>query len=220
MLITFSGLDGAGKSTLISYLKECLADRGVESTVLTMYDHVGVYATIRRVRDAIRRARGIMPRQKLSTDPDCLLEREPNAGPALIVLRSCLVKQFVYGIDLLWLLSYRLYMETICGRVLILDRYFYDSLADIAAGPGSWRYIRWFLRLTPTPRASLFIDVSPEVAFNRKQEYSVEYLKNRRDTYMKIFRLAPQPITVLENRDLDETRRRLCAVVTEAMAHS
>lgn len=218
MLITFSGLDGAGKSTLISYLKEELAKRGRESTVLTMYDHVGLYATVRRVRDTFRRVLGPSLGEKMSTDPDRLGGRKNADGLALLVVRSPLVKQIAHVFDLLLLIGCRIYTELILGRVLILDRYFYDSLADIAGGPSSWIYIRWFLRFTPRPRVPLFIDVAPEIAFGRKQEYSVEYLRRRRDTYLRIFQLARHPVVVLENSDLEQTRRQLIALIADIAA--
>ena len=54
MLITFSGLDGAGKSTLIAWLQSELERRARPVTVFHMNDHVGVYAYLRAIRDRVR----------------------------------------------------------------------------------------------------------------------------------------------------------------------
>src|SRR5262249_18307608 len=51
MLITFSGLDGAGKSTLIERLKLVLEKRNRQVTIFHMNDHVGLYAYLRSMRD-------------------------------------------------------------------------------------------------------------------------------------------------------------------------
>jgi len=53
VLITFSGLDGAGKSTLIAWLKETLERRNRRVAVFHMNDHVGAYAYLRAVRDRL-----------------------------------------------------------------------------------------------------------------------------------------------------------------------
>src|SRR5918997_7233073 len=47
MLITFSGLDGAGKSTLIERLRKKLEAQDRRGPVFHMYRHVGLYACAR-----------------------------------------------------------------------------------------------------------------------------------------------------------------------------
>ena len=55
LVITFSGLDGAGKSTLIDWLEGELERRHRPVTVLRMADGVGVYAGLRVARDSVQR---------------------------------------------------------------------------------------------------------------------------------------------------------------------
>src|SRR5256885_7207293 len=55
MLITFSGLDGAGKSTLIEWLRVALEAQRHRVAVLHLEHNVGVYATVRRVRAGVAR---------------------------------------------------------------------------------------------------------------------------------------------------------------------
>ena len=54
MLITLSGLDGAGKSTLIASLRTALEERQRPVAVLHLDDEVGVYAYARMVRDRLK----------------------------------------------------------------------------------------------------------------------------------------------------------------------
>src|SRR2546422_8557850 len=54
MLITFSGLDGAGKSTLIASLKAALEERKRPVTVLHMHRDIGLYAWVWFIRDTIK----------------------------------------------------------------------------------------------------------------------------------------------------------------------
>src|SRR2546421_11979710 len=53
MLITFSGLDGAGKSTLVRWLQQTLEGQNRRVVVFHMNDHVGVYAYLRRLRNQL-----------------------------------------------------------------------------------------------------------------------------------------------------------------------
>ena len=212
MLITFSGLDGAGKSTLIARLRSDLERTGRSVQVLTIYDHVGLYPAIRLIRDRLMGGRGtdIM---SASTDPDRLGTRVPRrSGPlglALAVLRSRFMKRCVLLIDLTVLAAFRAWIELLNRRVLILDRYVYDSLADVLDGR-RWGFASLVLKLAPVPDLPVFIDVPPEIAFKRKGEYTVEYMRARRAVYRRIFAGVEESVT-LENSDLAACAERLLA---------
>jgi thymidylate kinase len=216
MLITFSGLDGAGKSTLISRLKAALEKRNRRVTVLAMYYHVGPYAFIRFVRDWIKRCTGQEGKQqagmnRVSSDPDQLGFQVARHGwLSRIILgaaRNSTVKRFVCIFDLCNFLLYWIYFEKVKNHVLIMDRYFYDSLADVADG-NRWFYIQLFLLFIPTPDLPIFVDVSPEEAFARKGEYPVEYMMRRYSNYQEIFKWVHNPVFI-PNDDLEQTTRRI-----------
>lgn len=189
MLVTFSGLDGAGKSTLIRRLTQALEKGGRKVTVLTMYDHVGVYAWLRMARDKGR---------KSAPDADA-----PSAGTVVATLRSSKAKRVALLVDLVAFQFYRVWIELIRRRVLVVDRYFYDSLADVADGK-DWTYVRFFLKLTPTPSVPILIDTPPEESYKRKGEYSVEHLTRRRGLYHEIFGRVNRPF-IVPNHILEET---------------
>lgn len=222
MLITFSGLDGSGKSTLIAELKKGLEKRNFGTAVLTMYDHVGLYAMLRYARNRIIDVIGRKRKDVLCNDPDRIGMKAGDYGSVISagigVLRSRLVKRLVYFIDLCLFLLYRLYFEKIKKRVLILDRYFYDSLADVTDGQ-KWSFVRLFLFIVPTPDAPIFVDVSPEDAFSRKGEYPVDYMIKRRGKYKKIFSWVNRPI-ILANDNLEKTIKEMEAIVCERMTLS
>jgi thymidylate kinase len=216
MLITFSGLDGAGKSTLINGLKTNLEKRNRQVTVLTMYDHVGLYPFIRFSRDWMKTViRGKTAHQgfmkKLSNDPDRLgvyvAKHRWFMEGTLAILRSSSVKRLIYIFDLCVFLFYCIYFEKLKSRILIMDRYFYDSLADVADGR-RWFYIRLFLSMIPTPDLPIFVDVGPREAFARKGEYPVEYMERRHANYLRIFGWVHNPIFI-RNDDLGQTVKEI-----------
>lgn len=198
--MTFSGLDGAGKSTIIGALRAHLMDRGHKVTVLTMYDDIGLYAWVRKLR-AWR-----------SGTTDLTSESTKVGATAVLAVRSPRVKRVVYWVDLAIFSVYRLWHEFICRRVLILDRYFYDSLADVADGY-RWNYVWTFMKLVPPPTVPILLDTSPEDSYRRKGEYSVDYLARRQTIYHRIFSRVRRPV-VISNDILEDTVRSVQETVS------
>ena len=223
MLITFSGLDGAGKTTLIRKLSGMLRLRRNQVAILTMYDHVGVYALVRYLRGVSSRLRDRLVRNLLHghdhpAGPGGTSKNgEPGLATQLIlkVARAAFMRRIVLIIDLCLFPFYRLYFEKWRSGVLILDRYFYDSLADVADGRHCL-YIRLFLKVVPHPDLPISVDICPRKAYARKGEYSVEYLTRRRGFYKEIFGRVDRPL-VFVNDDLAASLSHLETALEERM---
>ena len=220
MLITFSGLDGAGKSTLIDFLQGALERQRRQVVVLHLNDQVGVYAALRWLRD---RARGRRVDELAPGAPDPRsqkLQRAPARGwrGRLGRLRTGLLwnkplRRVLYPIDLLVFFCYRAYLEKVRGRVLIMDRYFYDTLVDVANGRDHL-WSRLLERLTPRPTVPVFLDITPEESFRRKREFSIEYLRARSEAYHHMFARVPGAVRIV-NDDLAQTQAALLGAVRD-----
>ena len=220
MLVTLSGLDGAGKSTLAEGLKAKLEENGTPAVVFHMNKQIGLYAYVRNVRDAfLRTVRS--PR----AEPNCQQigetgsSRQPGRAKAMLLeIRRRIIwnkelRRWVDLGDLTTFHVYRLYVEKVRGKVLIMDRYFYDRITDISDGR-HWKYLRWFASITPVPDAAIFVDVSPEEAFARKGEYSVDSMTRRRAIYEEVFRWVPGAI-FMRNDDRGRAADELHRIVEE-----
>lgn len=224
MLITLSGLDGAGKSTLAEALRASLDADGHPAVVFHMNKQVGLYAYLRNVRDGLKRV--LLGREPASTAVQPAGENVPakqasRAKAILLEVRRRIIwnkalRRWIDVADLATFLVYRLYVERIRRRVLIMDRYFYDRIADVADGR-RWRYLRWFASLVPLPDVPVFVEVSPDEAFARKGEYSVDSMTRRRAIYGEIFSWVPGSV-ILCNDDLDRTVAELERIVRKRMA--
>jgi thymidylate kinase len=218
MLITFSGLDGAGKSTLIASLRTALEARNTAVVVCHMNHDIGVYAAGQALRNRLfgpRRAR------RIAADPSAgthsLRSETRTLRSAWQRLRYAILwnkpgRRLIYLADLVIFAVFRLYIERLLGRVLIMDRYFYDTLVDVA-GPFSWGWARFLASITPTPNLAVLLDVSPELAYTRKGEHSVNYLARRALAYRRVFDWVPSAV-IIENGDLARTSDRLHCMVT------
>jgi PAS domain-containing protein len=132
--------------------------------------------------------------------------------PVLRRVRNAVVwnkplRRWIYLLDLGVFFCYRLILEQARDRVLIMDRYFYDTLVDVSDGR-HWFWVRLLERLTPTPTVPVFLDIGPEESFRRKGEYSVEYLRRRYQAYQQVFEWVPSVVHVV-NDDFDVSRAAL-----------
>jgi thymidylate kinase len=216
MLITLSGLDGAGKSTLIEWLRLRLEAERRPVAVFHMNDHLGVYAYLRTIRNLTVGAPGVAPGGGALAVPPAngrsrlraILRRGRNA-----VVWNKPLRRWIYLVDLLVFLCYRTLVEKVRGRVLIMDRYFYDTLVDVSDGR-RWFWVRLLERITPTPTVPVFLDISPDESYHRKGEYSVEYLERRYRAYKKVFEWVPSAVQLV-NLDLETAQAALWRAVTE-----
>ena len=214
MLVTFSGLDGAGKSTLIASLREELRRRALPVTVLHMNEDVGLYAGLRRVRGWMRGQsssdNGFMAPPSLEPRPTGLRHRLRDA-----IIWNKAIRGLIYPVDLLVFACCRLYIEKIRRQTLLMDRYFYDTLVDLSAGLDR-RWLRALHWLTPAPELAVFLDISAEESFGRKGEYSIPYLQRRLNAYRMVRPWVPSAVT-LPAGDLRSLERELQALVFDRM---
>jgi thymidylate kinase len=217
MLITLSGLDGAGKSTLIELLKKSLEQRNKRVAVLHMDHQIGVYAYLQLIRRLIVSSPSGADGQPTKKG-QCLDRPEPRKFGRLkaaisrgkyTVLWNKPLRRVIYLVDLAIFIFYRLYIETLKKQILIMDRYFYDRLVDVAGAQTGWSIIRVLALLTPTPTLPVYLDVSPEEAYARKREFSVDYLRRRQASYRRVFPLVRSSVVLASGEDIDATARRL-----------
>lgn len=183
MLITFSGIDGAGKSTQIQKLRDYLTQAGVEVRELTFWDNVVMFPRLRSgfSRVVLQSDGSIGAPGKPANRND----KNAQAWP-LLVGRAGL-----YIFDVLNLRRIVRRLKSQSCAVVIFDRYIYDQLAALPMD--SWitrAYAKFLLKLSPEPELSYVLDAIPEVAHARKPEYPVEFTHRQRRSYMQLRSLA------------------------------
>lgn len=184
LLVTFSGIDGAGKSTQIERLREQLKKEGISSEVFTFWDNVAVF----------RRARSGFSRKVLESDgrvgtPENPAQRRDknNQHFALLVGRS-----FLHLLDVFRLRRVLRILDRSPGAsVLIFDRYIYDQLAALPLDrPIARNYARVLLGLAPRPDIAYLLDAEPEAARARKPEYPLAFMQLYRRSFLELKKLA------------------------------
>jgi thymidylate kinase len=189
-IVTFSGIDGAGKSTQIGALEAWLRQAGFRLSLLTFWDNVVMFAHFREFMShkTFRGDRGIGSPEK----PLHRRDKNVTAWP-ITALRFCL-----YFADAV---NTRFVVRRVRNSgidVVIFDRYIYDELANLPLHNWFARsFTKLMLAIAPIPDVAYVIDADPVAAFARKPEYPLEFLRKNRYSYLALSRLCGN-VTVIE----------------------
>lgn len=203
LLISFSGLDGAGKSTQIDNLRERLEAAGLKVKLLAFWDNVVVMT---RYREGF--VHTVYGSEKGVGAPDKPVNRRDKNVRAWYLT---IARHALYLMDAMHLrIVVREAMKS--GHdVVILDRYVYDELANLPLErPMTRRFVRTIETLAPLPDIAYLLDADPEAAHKRKPEYPVEFMHKCRAAYHRLAALLGT-MTVIPPLPLPEAK---LAVVT------
>ena len=197
--ITFSGIDGSGKSTQIEKLRNYLEAEGIPVRLLAFWDHVAVF----------RNARSGFSRHVLESDGSVgsperpAARRDKNLQTWPLFLGRCLL----HLLDVLNLLRV-VRSQKQKGGVVIFDRYIYDQLAALPMDHWWARaFARVLLRIAPQPDLSYLLDAIPEAARERKPEYPLEFMRKYRSSYLELRNIAAMEL--IPASDVEEVYRNI-----------
>lgn len=210
--VSFSGMDGAGKSTQIELLRGRLEGQGFRVRILRFWDDIAALTQLREEAGhrVFRGERGI------GTPNAPVNRRDKNVRGWPM---SCL-RLFIYLLDALSLRS--VFRKAIRGdaNLIIFDRYTYDELANLSLSRGLVRaYSRFLIRLVPKPDIGFVLDADPEAARARKPEYPLDFLRFNREAYLhlsRMFRLIVIPPGEIADAQREVLARTLGLLISDS----
>jgi thymidylate kinase len=201
IVISFSGLDGAGKTTQIENLRALMHSLGLRETMLTFWDNIVVLSRYREgfVHKVYGSERGIGA-------PDKPVERRDKNVRAWYL---SLIRHGLYLLDALHL-SWVLAKARRSGYdVIIVDRYIYDELANLPLdNPFSRGFVGFIRAIAPQPDLAYLLDADPIAARARKPEYPVEFMQKSRRAYFMLADLLGT-MTVIPPLPLSEAKHQV-----------
>jgi thymidylate kinase len=208
LVVSFSGLDGSGKTTQIDALRDAISLLGVRSTLLTFWDDVVVAKGCREgfVHKVLGSEQGI-------GEPGRPVERrDKNVRSGYLVV----MRHLLYLVDAVHL-RIVLHRARRAEGVIVMDRYLYDELANLPLqNRFSAAYARLLARIAPRPDLSFLLDTIPELARARKPEYSVDFMCQSRRSYFRLAQLLGG-ITIIPPLELEGARREILSNVLRVL---
>lgn len=198
--ISFSGIDGAGKSTQIHRLCERLTDIGLRISRITFWTDVAALTRLREFTShrAFGGDRGV------GSPARPVRRRDKNVTAWYLTLFRC----SLYLLDVVKLKFVARSIQRSSCDIVVFDRYIYDELANLPLDHWLTRkFVQFLLWIAPKPDLPLLLDADPAEACIRKPEYPEDFLQRNRASFLAVARLAG--VTVIGVRSVEETSSRV-----------
>ena len=184
-LINVIGIDGAGKTTLAVNLAKELSkiDNSIE------YRYCQYFAKLLYPIKKLAKFT-VMRKTDEFKNYDNYNSTKKNTSSKYPVLANAYA--FLWLIDYMAQSFVKVLVPIMIGKKLIIDRYIFDIAVNLSLTTNNElsyaeKAIRFFTTFMPKPDLVIFIDISEDVAFERKDDIQdVEYLSERRVRYQSL----------------------------------
>ena len=197
MVITFSGVDGSGKSTVIDSIKRSI-EKKMRKRVIVLRHRPSLLPILSAWVKGKKRAR---------QDSMASLPRQGKNSSRL----GSLLRFFYYYVDYLFGQFY-VYFKYVCrGYVVIYDRYYFDFINDGRRSniKLSKKLVKAGYTFLMKPDLNFFLYAKPKIILRRKQELDAPAIKMLTKRYLSLFKelnsTSKKQYFSIENNELSQT---------------
>jgi thymidylate kinase len=207
--VSFSGIDGAGKSTQIEALSARMKEDGLRVVLIRFWDDI---AKLTRIRETTGHV--VFRGDKGVGTISAPINRRDKDIRSWFMTAVRLFLYFVDAISIRFAVKKALRSE---ADLVVFDRYTFDELANLSLrNPVIRGYVWLIMKIVPMPHISYVLDADPIKARARKPEYPLEFLYTNRQAYLDLSDLiggmtviAPMSVQEVEHAVLGTALTRL-----------
>lgn len=188
MIITFSGVDGSGKTTIAKLLVKKLRKKSLNAIYRREFDYF-LLDYLKKIVNLIGKKGGV----------EIIKQR------VLIGKKSPLIgKLWVYLTFFDLLLEYLHFKIFYRNRIIIMDRCIFDFLVGWQWIGYSGRLVKWLYLKFPKFDFSYILDIDPQIAYERKkeeQDNDLYFFTTLRNMYLDLYRKRKEIIFLDSSND-------------------
>jgi len=208
MIISFSGLDGTGKSTHVRGTCEYLTGRGIKCRSRHLIKDSFSYFLTHKVVGKVS--------MKMKDGVETGI-RSKKRGPKFVFF--AFAKKVLLLLELLYFNARYFLLKNRRNRALICDRYFYDALVQVRyLGISGDIFAGIYKSLIIEPDISFFLHTPPDLAYGRKKEFDMEYFSKKSGLYEHS--MDDVGFIILESDEIDHTQQRIQDFIDESMGRT
>ena len=200
-IITFSGVDGAGKTTILREFTELLKNKYKQEVVELRHR-----PSILPILSAIKHGKKEAEKKTME-----VLPRTGNNKSKL----SSYIRFFYYLTDYVLGQWVNYFKYTRKGKIIIYDRYYFDFINDARRTNINLdsNFVKLFYKFVFKPDMNIFLFAPPEVILSRKQEMDKESIVNLTERYKALFdefgQNSRDKYVSIENINKEETMKTI-----------
>lgn len=192
--ITFSGLDGSGKTEHIKTLRNAFDTCDIETKYL--WSRAGSLPIIHSALKVMRKIFSIKHKSVNSSNKSKSTYLPHN----LITIKTW---RLINTIEMGIFYFFNVKLPLLFGKVVIADRYIFDSIVDLENLNNNIKFNRILYRIlkkiTPSPDIAFFLKVNSEVIIKRLNNETIEELTKKSHLYNQL--LKHEDFFIIENSD-------------------
>jgi len=173
-IISFSGIDGSGKSTMAKRAQLCLNSRGADARLVEVYKG-SIYITLGRIVGVFS--------DRMKSSIESIHNKQKGIKPRVLNL----FRKICLALDII-IFSLRSVFPRVLNSVIVCDRYFFDTIVHyIFLGVLSEPEARFFLKIVPRPDIAVVLTVDEKTAQAREGDHAdILYYEKKNYLYKKI----------------------------------